>query len=67
MSDTQRAEFRERLQQADANADGNVSFSEAQTAFPQMTQERFNMLDGNKDGAIGPEDRPQGGAQRRVQ
>ena len=67
MTNTQRAEFRDRLQGADTNADGKVSFNEAQTAFPQMTQERFNLLDRNQDGAIGPEDRPQGGAQRRAQ
>ncbi len=60
----QRAEFRERLRGADKNADGKVTFSEAQTALPQMTQERFDALDRNKDGAIGPEDRPQRDGQR---
>jgi Ca2+-binding EF-hand superfamily protein len=67
MSDTQREEFRARLQKADSNADGKVSFSEAQTAFPQMTQERFNLMDRNHDGAIGPEDRAPGADKRKPQ
>lgn len=55
-----RAEFRARLNAADTSGDGKVTFGEAQAAFPQMTQERFNALDRNKNGSIGPDDRPQG-------
>ena len=60
-----RAEFRQRLNAADANGDGNVTFSEARSPFPQMTQERFDALDRNKDGMLGAADRPQGADPRR--
>lgn len=60
-----REEFRKRLLAADTDRDGKVSMAEAKTAFPKMTEERFNVLDRNKDGGIGPEDRPQGAAQRK--
>jgi Ca2+-binding EF-hand superfamily protein len=59
-----RQEFRKRMVAADRDGDGSVSFSEAQVQFPGMTQERFNTLDRNKDGAIGPEDRPKGRSPR---
>ncbi len=55
-----REEFRQRLYASDANQDGKVTFGEAQASFPQLTQERFNALDRNKDGSIGPDDRPKG-------
>jgi Ca2+-binding EF-hand superfamily protein len=55
-----RVEFRQRLDEADSDGDGLVSFAEAQKAFPQMTRERFDALDRDGDGKIGAGDRPQG-------
>jgi len=60
-NDAARAEFRQRMIAADKNGDGKVTFAEAQKQFPNLTQERFNVMDRNGDGSIGPEDRPQGG------
>ncbi len=51
----------EGLRRADTNKDGKVSFDEMKATRPQITQERFNQLDGNHDGFISPEDRPAGG------
>jgi Ca2+-binding EF-hand superfamily protein len=52
------ANFAERMKKADANSDGKVTFEEMKTGSPRLTQERFNMMDKNKDGFISPEDRP---------
>ena len=46
------------LKQADKNQDGKVTFDEAKTIRPNMTQERFNALDRNKDGVLTKDDRP---------
>ncbi len=45
-----------KLKQADTNGDGQVTFAEAKTAFPNMTQEKFNKLDRNGDGNLSRED-----------
>lgn len=46
-----------KLEQADTNNDGKVSFEEAKAAFPRMTQERFKKLDRNGDGYLSAADR----------
>jgi len=46
-----------KLKQADANKDGKVTYSEAKTVFPKMTEEKFKQRDRNGDGALSPEDR----------
>jgi Ca2+-binding EF-hand superfamily protein len=48
-----------KLEQADADKDGKVTFEEAKTAFPNMTKERFDRMDHNADGALSKEDRKQ--------
>ena len=57
-----RQEMLAKLKAADTNSDGKVTFEEAKTVFPKMTQERFTKLDKNGDGAISQEDRPEKGA-----
>ena len=52
------ANFAERMKKADANNDGKVTYEEMKATAPRLTQERFNAMDKNKDGAITPEDRP---------
>jgi Ca2+-binding EF-hand superfamily protein len=46
----------EKLREADTNGDKAVTFEEAQAAFPNITQERFNKLDKNSDGKLTKED-----------
>lgn len=48
---------RERIRKADVNGDRKLSFEEAQVAFPEITRERFDHRDRNKDGFLGQEDR----------
>ncbi len=50
----------EGLRRADTNKDGKISFDELKAMRPQATQERFNAMDRNRDGFVGPEDRPEG-------
>jgi Ca2+-binding EF-hand superfamily protein len=52
----------EGLRRADTNQDGKVSFDEMKAVRPQITQERFNLLDRDHDGFISPKDGPEGGA-----
>ena len=46
------------VQQADTNHDGKVTFEEWKAARPNCTQERFNALDRNHDGALTKDDKP---------
>ncbi len=56
-----RAQLLQQLVAADTNGDGQVTFAEAQAAFPKLTQERFAKLDKNGDGVLSMADRRQGG------
>lgn len=40
------------LQKADANKDGKLSFEEVSSVLPNLTQERFDRMDRDKDGAL---------------
>ncbi len=51
------AAIRGKVQQADKNKDGKLSFDEARVAFPNMNQARFNHRDRNGDGFLSREDR----------
>lgn len=55
----QRAGMRERMRDADTNADGKLSQEEALAAMPGMTAERFRLMDRNSDGFLTEADRPQ--------
>jgi Ca2+-binding EF-hand superfamily protein len=57
----------QRLIAADTNGDGRITFDEAKTAFPKLTQERFSRLDRNGDGVLSMEDRRQGGKGKLAQ
>ncbi|MFA6241877.1 MAG: hypothetical protein WC655_13165 [Candidatus Hydrogenedentales bacterium] len=46
---------------ADVDQDGKVTFEEMSKVAPNMTQERFNQIDTNKDGVLTMEDRAKGG------
>lgn len=50
-----------RLRSADTDGNGTVTFDEAKTAMPDMTQERFNAMDRNRDGVLSEADRPGAG------
>ena len=53
----QKAPALERLRKGDTNKDGKLSFEEAQAAFPNLTRERFDARDRNKDSFLSPADR----------
>ncbi|MBX7257585.1 MAG: hypothetical protein K1Y02_14590 [Candidatus Hydrogenedentes bacterium] len=46
---------------ADSDMNGKVTYDEMKKVATDMTQERFNQLDTNKDGVLSMEDRQQGG------
>jgi Ca2+-binding EF-hand superfamily protein len=46
-----------KLMAADTNKDGKITFDELKAVRPGITQERFNKMDRNGDGALSPEDR----------
>jgi Ca2+-binding EF-hand superfamily protein len=48
------------LKEADKNGDMKVSFEELKAVRPQVTAERFAVLDRNGDGVIDPSDKPEG-------
>ena len=48
------------LREADTNEDGQVTYEELAAVDPELTQERFSMLDRNSDGVLTPDDRPRG-------
>ncbi len=52
-----RQEWRNKMQQADADKDGKVTYAEIKTVCPNMTEERFKNRDRNGDGVLSPEDR----------
>jgi len=54
---------RELLKEADKNGDGKVTFEELKAVVPNMTQEKFDRMDRNKDGVFSKEDRPAGQGQ----
>jgi len=56
--------FRERLEAIDTDGDGAWSFAELQAVRPNLDVERFNRLDRNGDGLIGPDERPTRGPGR---
>lgn len=51
-----------RLLQGDKDGDGKVTFEEAQTVMPKLTQERFLTFDRNGDGVITRDDNARGPA-----
>ena len=53
------------IRQADANADGKVTFDELSAARPGITREAFDRMDRNGDGVLSEADRPQRGPQQR--
>ena len=52
----QRAKVLKKLQHADTDGDGTVTFEEFQAEFTHGTQEQFDRLDRNVDGVISKED-----------
>lgn len=52
------ATVRGKIQKADQNKDGKLTFDEARVAFPNMTESRFKQRDRNGDGFLSREDRP---------
>lgn len=54
-----------RLLEADKDGDKKITLEEAQAAMPQLTQQRFDALDQNHDGAITPEDEKAAGPRTR--
>jgi len=46
------------LREADADKDGKTTFEEAKAKCPEVTRERFDRMDRNKDGVLSAEDRP---------
>jgi len=51
----------EKLQQADTNHDGQITFEEAKAAFPRITRDRFQKLDHNGDGVVSSVDMREAG------
>jgi Ca2+-binding EF-hand superfamily protein len=49
----------QRIQAADTDNDGALSLAELQAVRPQLSQERFSMMDRNGDGLITADERPQ--------
>ncbi|NIA13127.1 MAG: hypothetical protein GWP08_03525 [Nitrospiraceae bacterium] len=56
-----RGGLREKLRQADTNADGQVTYEEARAAKPDLPKEVFDRLDRNGDGVVSKEDARGGG------
>ncbi len=52
-----RQEWRNKMQQADTDKDGNITYAEIKAVCPNMTEDRFKNRDRNGDGALSPEDR----------
>ncbi|HNR35015.1 MAG TPA: EF-hand domain-containing protein [Candidatus Hydrogenedentes bacterium] len=46
------------LRKADADKDGKATFEEMKAARPEITKERFDMMDRNKDGVLSAADFP---------
>ncbi len=55
-----RPALRDIFKQADANADGDITFEELSAVAPNITRERFDQFDRNGDGLLNPEDRTEG-------
>jgi len=53
----------EKLKEADTDGDQQLTFEEAQAAFPKITKERFDKMDHNGDGVLSRDDRPQDAAE----
>ena len=52
----ERAKVLRKLQHADTDGDGSVTFEEFQVEFPHGTQQQFDRLDRNTDGVISKDD-----------
>ena len=50
--------FTSLLERADTDGNQQVTFDEAKAVFTELTQERFDKMDSNKDGVVTSEDRP---------
>lgn len=60
-----RGELLKKLREADADADGKITYEEAKTAKPDLPKEVFDRIDRNGDGVISKEDaRPKDGKGR---
>lgn len=53
------------IEDADSNADGQVSYEEMSAAKPGFPQEAFDRLDKNSDGVLSADDRPERGSGER--
>lgn len=55
------AAIREKIREADADGNREVTFEELQAVMPRLELEHFERMDRNGDGVLSREDRPEGG------